>query len=181
MAEHPGVTIIAMGDVAPRIHKDAWIAPGVTLIGDVEVAAQASIFYGSVLRADQERIVVGRGTNVQDNTVIHSDPGRPAILGERVSVGHRALIHGCVVEDDVLVGMSATLLNDARIGSWSLVAAGAVVLEGTVVPPGCLVAGVPGKVRRELGAEDRERVRRNAAHYLTLADLHRTQGRIIAP
>lgn len=180
MPERPGVQIIAIGEAVPRIHDTAWVAPGVTLIGDVEIGADSSVFYGSVLRADQERIVIGRGTNVQDNTVIHSDPGRPAVLGDRVSVGHRALIHGCQVADDVLVGMSATVLNDATVGSWSLIAAGAVVLEGTTIPENSLVAGVPGKIRRELGPEDRERVERNAAHYLTIAETHRERSRIVS-
>ncbi|MCI2265631.1 gamma carbonic anhydrase family protein [Sediminivirga luteola] len=168
-----GVRIVEVDGHRPEIHPEAWVAPGATLIGRVRIGAGASIYYGCVLRADRELIEVGAGTNVQDNTVMHADPGLPLRIGERVSVGHRALVHGCTVGDDVLVGMSSTLLNGARIGAGSLIAAGAVVLEGTEVPEGSLVAGVPGKVRRELTDDDRERVLQNARTYEEITELHR--------
>lgn len=156
----------------PAVHDEAWVAPGAVLVGDVRLHARASVFYGSVLRADRDRIEIGEGSNLQDGVVVHGDPGRPTVVGRGVSVGHRAVLHGCTIEDDCLIGMSATVLNGAVIGAGSLVAAGAVVLEGTIVPPGSLVAGVPAKVRRELSEEEREGIRQNAATYLMLSAAH---------
>ncbi len=123
----------------------------------------ASVFYGAVLRADIDAISIGDRSNVQDNVAMHVDRGVPLTIGSGVSVGHGAVVHGCTIEDDCLIGMGSTVLNGAVIGSGSLVAAGAVVLEGTVVPPGSLVAGVPGKVRRELTEAERHSITENAA------------------
>jgi carbonic anhydrase/acetyltransferase-like protein (isoleucine patch superfamily) len=158
----------------PRVSDSAWIAPGAVLFGDVTVGDEASVWYGTVIRADQEAIRIGPRTNLQDGVVLHTDPGLVLELGSGVSVGHRAVLHGCTIGDDVLVGMSATVLNGAKIGESCLIAAGAVILEGTQVPSGSLVAGVPGKVRRELTDEEREGLRLNATHYLKLAALHRS-------
>lgn len=171
--------IIVIDGVAPVIHEDAFVAPGVTLIGDVHLKRGASVYYGSVLRAERSSITIGEDSNVQDNTVMHADPGKPVVVGDRVSIGHRALIHGCIIEDDVLVGMSATVLNRAHIGSLSLIAAGAVVLEDAVIPPRSLVAGVPGRVRREMQETDIERVLRNADSYTAITALHTQQGQIL--
>jgi carbonic anhydrase/acetyltransferase-like protein (isoleucine patch superfamily) len=165
------VRLIEVDGKAPRIHETAFIAPGVTLIGDVTVGARSSIFYGSVLRAERASITIGEDTNVQDNTVMHCDPGFDVSVGSRVSVGHAALIHGCTVEDDCLIGMSTTLLNGAVIGSYTLVAAGALVLEGAQIPSGSLVAGVPGKVRRELDEDGRS--------YRELAETHTQRSTIL--
>jgi len=126
-----------------------------------------------VLRADFEPIVLGEGSNLQDGVVVHTDPAHPTTIGAGVSVGHRAVLHGCTVEDDCLIGMGSVVLNGARIGAGSLVAAGAVVPEGVVVPPRSLVAGVPGKVRREIDDHGVGRIRRNAEVYAQLAELHR--------
>ncbi len=156
----------------PTVDATAWVAPTATLIGDVELHARASVFYGAVLRADRDRIVIGAGSNLQDNVTVHGDPGSPTILGRGVSVGHAAVLHGCTIGDDCLIGMSATVLNGAVIGDESLVAAGAVVLEGTVVPPRSLVAGVPAKVRRELSDDEVAAIRRNAETYLMLSSEH---------
>ncbi|GAB2902389.1 gamma carbonic anhydrase family protein [Streptomyces mayteni] len=175
MTPHPvpeGPRLIALEGRAPDIAPGAFVAPGATVIGDAHVGEEASVWYGTVIRADTERIEIGPGTNLQDGTVVHADPGFPALLGAGVSVGHRAVVHGCVVEDDVLVGMGSVLLNGVRVGRGSLIAAGAVLLEGTVVPPGSLVAGVPGKVRRQLTEEDTERIVANADRYRTLARRH---------
>src|SRR5215211_5827551 len=150
----------------PHVAEDAFAAPNATLIGRVTLAAQSSVFFGAVLRADRDSIELGERSNLQDNVVVHGDPGLAVRIGRGVSVGHGAVLHGCTIEDDCLIGMSATVLNRAVIGAGSLVAACAVVLEGTVVPPGSLVAGVPGKVRRELSEEERAGIRRNAEHYL---------------
>jgi carbonic anhydrase/acetyltransferase-like protein (isoleucine patch superfamily) len=156
----------------PLVDSDAWVAPGAVLIGQVRIHARASVFYGAVLRGDRDRIELGEGSNVQDNVTVHGDPGMPTIVGSGVSVGHNAMLHGCTVEDDCLIGMSATVLNGAVIGRESLVAAGAVVLEGTVVPPRSLVAGVPAKVRRALTEEEVAGIRRNAETYLMLSAEH---------
>jgi carbonic anhydrase/acetyltransferase-like protein (isoleucine patch superfamily) len=152
----------------------AFIAPNATVIGAVTLAPQSSVFYGSVLRADRDSITLGERSNLQDNVTVHCDPGSPVVIGAGVSVGHAAVIHGCTIEDDCLIGMSATVLNRAVIGRESLVAAGSVVLEGTIIPPRSLVAGVPAKVRRQLTNDEVEGLRRNASTYVDLAREHRT-------
>jgi len=156
----------------PHVDADAWVAPTATLIGQVSIHAFASVFYGAVLRGDRDAIELGEGSNLQDNVTVHGDPGKPTIVGRGVSVGHNAVLHGCVIEDDCLIGMSATVLNGAVIGRESLVAAGSVVLEGTVVPPRSLVAGVPAKVRRELTEDEVAGIRINAETYLMLSAGH---------
>lgn len=157
----------------PAVHETVFVAPTASIIGNATLARDSSAFYGVSVRADTAAITVGEGSNLQDNVVLHADPGFPCTVGERVSVGHAAVVHGCTVEDDCLIGMGATVLNGAVIGAGSLVAAGAVVLEGTVVPPRSLVAGVPGKVRRELTEDEYDGVRANAARYRELAAAHR--------
>ncbi|MCW3820098.1 gamma carbonic anhydrase family protein [Micromonospora sp. DR5-3] len=164
--------VVDFGDRTPDIHPTAWAAPGATIVGSVRLASGASVWYGCVLRADTEEISIGAGSNIQDGCVVHADPSFPAIVGAGVSVGHRAVLHGCTIEDEVLIGMGAVVLNGARIGAGSLVAAGAVVLEGTVVPPGSLVAGLPARVRRDLSAEERAGIVRNATGYAERARAH---------
>ena len=171
-APHPPL-VLSYDGRQPTIHADAWLAPTATVIGDATVNSQASVFYGAVVRADMDRIVLGAGSNLQDNVVVHTDYGFPTWIGSGVSVGHAAVVHGCTVEDDCLIGMNATILNGARIGAGSLIAAGTVVLEGTVIPPRSLVAGVPGKVRRQLSDAESDRVVANAQIYLELAAQHR--------
>ena len=165
--------IVSFDGHTPAVDATAFVAPNATLIGRVTLAADSSVFYGSVLRGDTDSISIGPGSNVQDNVSMHTDEGIQLVVGSGVSIGHGAVVHGCVIEDDCLIGMGATVLNRAVIGAGSLVAAGAVVLEGTVIPPGSLVAGVPAKVRRELTDEERAGVRHNAAHYVDLAKAHR--------
>jgi carbonic anhydrase/acetyltransferase-like protein (isoleucine patch superfamily) len=170
----PGVPVLLeVSGKSPRVADDAFLAPGAFLLGDVTVGAASSVWYTTVLRGDSDAITVGERSNLQDATIMHADPGFPAHVGNGVSVGHRAVLHGCTIEDDVLIGMGAVVLNGARVGSGSLVAAGAVVLEGTEIPPGSLVAGVPGKVRRELTGEEHDKIRLNAEVYLHLAATHR--------
>lgn len=164
--------IITIDGVTPTIADSAFVAPTATVIGRVELAERSSVFYGAVLRGDNDPIVLGAGSNLQDNVVVHTDLGKPTTIGAGVSVGHSAVLHGCTIEDDCLIGMSATVLNNAVIGAGSLVAAGTVVLEGTIVPPGSLVAGVPGKVRRELNDDEKAGIRRNAETYLRLSAAH---------
>jgi len=172
----PAPLLLALGGQRPRLDGDAWAAPGVTLAGAVRLAPGASVWYGSVVRAEAEPVTLGEDSNVQDGCVVHTDPGFPVVLGARVSVGHRAVLHGCHVEDDALVGMGAVLLNGCRVGRGSLIAAGAVLREGTEVPPGSLVAGVPGTVRRPVTAEETARIQAGAAHYRELARVHAEAG-----
>ncbi|MEU6486683.1 gamma carbonic anhydrase family protein [Streptomyces sp. NPDC046887] len=170
--------ITGVGGKRPEVHPEAFAAPTSVVVGEVVMAAGSSVWYHAVLRADCGPIVLGADSNIQDNCTVHVDPGFPVTVGERVSVGHNAVLHGCTVEDDVLVGMGATVLNGAHIGAGSLVAAQALVPQGMRVPPGSLVAGVPAKVRRELTAEEREGIKLNAAMYRELsrahAEAHRT-------
>ncbi len=162
--------------VTPDVPDSAWIAPTATVVGDVVLGQQVSVFYGAVLRGDSDSIRVGDRTNFQDNVTVHCDTGRPTTVGSGVSVGHNAVLHGCTVEDGALVGMGAIVMNGAVIGAGSLVAAGAVVLEGTVVPPGSLVAGVPARIRRELTDDEAAGIRRNAAGYRDRIGIYRGDG-----
>ncbi len=139
----------------PDIHPDAWVAPGAVVVGRVRVGAASSVWYGCVLRADTEDIVLGEYCNIQDQCGMHSDPGEPVLLADRVSLGHQAMVHGAVIEEGALVGISATVLGRARVGKGALVAAGSLVPPGKTVPPETLWAGVPGKVMRELTDDDR--------------------------
>ncbi|MEU0396247.1 gamma carbonic anhydrase family protein [Streptomyces sp. NPDC006208] len=164
--------IAGVGSREPKVDPGAFTAPTSVVVGDVTLAAGSSVWYQTVLRADCGPIVIGPDSNVQDNCTVHSDPGFPVTVGARVSVGHNAVLHGCTVEDDVLVGMGATVLNGAHIGAGSLIAAQALVPQGMQVPPGSLVAGVPAKVRRELSDEELEGIRLNAAVYVDLAREH---------
>ncbi|AWT41812.1 MULTISPECIES: gamma carbonic anhydrase family protein [Streptomyces] len=165
--------IRGIGGREPRIDENTFVAPTASVIGDVSLAEGASVWYGAVLRGDVERISVGAQSNVQDNCTLHADPGFPVTVGERVSIGHNAVVHGATVEDDCLIGMGATVLNGAVIGAGSLVAAQALVPQGMVVPPGSLVAGVPAKVRRELTEEERQGVTLNGTMYAELGKAHR--------
>ncbi|OIJ88584.1 gamma carbonic anhydrase family protein [Streptomyces colonosanans] len=165
--------ITGIGGRDPQVDQAAFTAPTSVVIGEVTLHAGANVWYGAVLRGDVERISVGASSNVQDNCTLHADPGFPVTVGERVSIGHNAVVHGATVEDDCLIGMGATVLNGAVIGAGSLVAAQALVPQGMRVPPGSLVAGVPAKVRRELTAEEREGITLNATMYAELAQAHR--------
>lgn len=165
--------MITVNGHTPQVHEQAWVAPGAVLAGEVSVGAETGIWYTCVVRADLAPITLGARTNVQDGSVLHADPGFPATIGDDVTIGHRAVVHGCTVADDVLIGMGAVLMNGVHVGAGSLIAAGAVLTQGTVVPPGSLVAGVPGKVRRELGEAERDSIPLSAAAYVHLLGLHR--------
>ncbi|MFJ7496543.1 gamma carbonic anhydrase family protein [Streptomyces sp. NPDC097727] len=171
MAEQALIT--GMGGKEPDIDAEAFTAPTSVVIGEITLAAGSSVWYHAVLRADCGPIVIGADSNIQDNCSVHVDPGFPVTVGERVSVGHNAVLHGCTIEDDVLVGMGSTVLNGARIGAGSLIAAQALVPQGMQVPPGSLVAGVPAKVKRQLTEEELEGIRFNAVGYVELAKAHR--------
>jgi carbonic anhydrase/acetyltransferase-like protein (isoleucine patch superfamily) len=157
----------------PVIGPGAWIAPGAVVVGRVTLGRASSVWYGAVLRADVDEIVVGAETNIQDLCCMHVDPGEPTVIEDRVTVGHAATVHGAHVEAGALIGIGATVLGGARIGAGSLVAAGAVVLAGTEVPAGVLVAGVPARVVRELTDADRASFAQSAAQYVQRADLHK--------
>jgi len=160
----------------PEVHARAWIAQNAALIGRVRVHADASVWFGAVLRGDIDEIVLGAGSNFQDNVVVHTELGSPAIVGAGVSVGHGAVVHGCTIEDGCLIGMNATVLTGAVVGRDSLVAAGSVVLEGASIPPRSLVAGVPGKVRRQLTDEEVAGMHGNSERYVTRAKEYGLQG-----
>jgi len=147
--------LISLQGRTPAVAGTAWVAPTATVIGAVTIGERSGVFYSAVVRGDTSTITIGEGSNVQDGAVVHADPGFACSIGSGVSVGHAAVVHGCTVEDDGLIGMGAVVLNGAVVGTGSMVAAGAVVLEGARIPPGSLVAGVPGKVRRELSEHER--------------------------
>ncbi len=169
---------IAIADHVPRADAAAFLAPNATLVGDVVLGPDSSVWYTAVLRGDLNSIRVGARSNLQDGVVVHVDPMFPAAIGSGVSVGHRAVLHGCTVEDDCLIGMGAVVLNGAVIGAGSLVAAGSVVPEGAVIPPRSLVAGVPARVKRELADGDVAKIRANAGVYLELARGHAEANRV---
>ncbi|MHB9129521.1 MAG: gamma carbonic anhydrase family protein [Armatimonadota bacterium] len=156
----------------PTFDDSVFIAPTATVIGEVTMGQNASIWYGASVRADIAPIVIGAESNVQDNASLHVDFDLPVIIGERVTIGHNAVVHGATLEDEVLVGMGAVVLNRAVVGKGSIIAAGAVVREGMIIPPGSLVAGVPGKIVKELGEEQQAHIRENAAIYVTCARAH---------
>ncbi|MEM9824989.1 MAG: gamma carbonic anhydrase family protein [Planctomycetota bacterium] len=161
---------------ASQIDPTAFVAANATVVGDVTVGAESSLWFGVVARGDVEAIRIGRQSNIQDNSVLHGDPGEPCIIGDRVTVGHAAIVHGATVGDDVLVGMRAVILNGAEIGSGSLIAAGAIVTEGTIVPPGSLVLGVPAKIRGPVQPTHQEMIRHGAEHYVQAAAAYRIDG-----
>ena len=166
-------TVLPFDGHTPEIDPTAWVAPTATIVGNVRIGPRASVFYGAVLRGDMDAIVLGEGSNIQDNCVVHTDTGVPANIGAGVGVGHGAIVHGATVGDGSLIGMGATLLNNAVVGEGAFVAAGALVREGQEIPAGHLAVGVPAKDRGELDAEGAERVRRNAIEYQELAERHR--------
>lgn len=152
-----------------KIHPTVFIAETATVIGDVTIRQDASVWFGAVIRGDADRIVIGEGTNVQDGAVIHCDEGLPALIGKRVVIGHRAVIHGATIADHVLIGIGAIVLNGAKVGEYSIVAAGALVPEGAEIPPHSLVMGVPGKVVRQVSADEIKRIESGAEHYVARA------------
>src|SRR5690242_10776552 len=154
-----------LGGHRPKVHPDAYIAPTAVLIGEVEVGAGASVWFGAVLRADEAAIKVGSGANVQDNAVIHCAENLPTVIEQDATIGHSALLEGCVVEPGALVGMGATMLQRSRLGAGSMLAAGAVLAEGAQVPPGYLAAGVPARVKKPLAGSSNSWVATSAQHY----------------
>jgi len=165
--------LIAFPPYTPRVHPDAFVAPSAVLVGHIIVEAGASVWFHAALRAEDEPVTIREGSNVQDGCVAHTDPGYPVAVGRGATVGHRAVLHGCTIDDGALIGMGAVVLNGARVGAEALVGSGAVVPEGASVPPRTLFLGVPGRVVRDLTDADLARVRAGAAHYVERAQLYR--------
>ncbi|QCO54835.1 gamma carbonic anhydrase family protein [Pseudorhodobacter turbinis] len=157
--------IYALDGYAPKIHADTWVAADANLIGKIVLEEGASIWFGATLRGDNEEILVGAGSNVQENSVLHTDMGYPLTIGANCTIGHKAMLHGCTIGEGSLIGMGATVLNGARIGKGCLIGAGALITEGKEIPDGSLVMGAPGKVIRVLDAEAQAKLLESAANY----------------
>ena len=177
--DHHGHVIAVSPYGAPAIHDTAWLAPGSVVVGDVIIGAGSSVWYNAVVRGDSSAVRIGERSNVQDGVVIHTQRGEggEALIGNDVSIGHNAVVHGAIIEDGCLIGMNSTVLSGAIVGEGSLVAAGALVPQGMVVPPHSLVAGIPARVVRELRESDRESVRTNASVYHDYTEHHRAATR----
>jgi len=168
------MALYTLGDIAPSIDASAWVAPSADLIGDVRLAARASVWFGAVIRADNTPILLGEESNFQDGATGHSDPDAPLAIGARVTVGHQAILHGCTVEDEALIGMGARILNGAVIGAQCIVGAGALVTEGKIFDPRSLIVGSPARAIRTLTDEQVAMLRLSATHY---AEKAATYGR----
>ena len=158
--------IYTLGTHSPQIDPQSWIAPNATVIGQVHLAKNASIWWNATVRGDTDRIRIGRGSNIQDNSVLHTDPGIPLVVGKNVTVGHRVILHGCTVGDNSLIGMGSTLLNGAVIGNNCLIGANTLIPEGKVFPERVLIVGSPGKVVRELTDDEVARLPGSAERYV---------------
>jgi carbonic anhydrase/acetyltransferase-like protein (isoleucine patch superfamily) len=168
------MTVYKLQDSSPTIASSAYVAPSACVIGNVALAELSSVWFGAILRGDNEIIRIGQGSNVQDGAILHTDPGFPLIVGNRVSVGHQAMLHGCTVGDGSLIGIQAVILNAAVIGKGCLVGAGAVITERKVFADGTLILGAPAKVVRELTPEERDNLLKNAAHYAERGAIYRS-------
>lgn len=176
------MTIYALGDLVPELPDDGdvWIAPDANVIGRVIMGQAASVWFGATLRGDNEPITVGAGSNIQENCVLHSDPGYPLSIGENCTIGHMAILHGCTIGDGALIGMGATVLNGAVIGAGSLIGAGALVTEGKDIPAGSLVMGAPGKVVRALDEATRLGLLASAAQYRDRARRFQSDMKVVS-
>lgn len=169
--------IVSFGKKAPKIHKSCFIADGAAVTGDVTMGRDSSVWFNAVLRGDVNRIVIGEETNIQDCSVLHVGYDNPCVLGDRVTIGHSVSLHGCVIENDVCVGIGATVLNGAVVGSGSIIGAGALVTEGTRIPAGSLVLGQPGRVVRKVTEEDAKKNLIWADDYRRLKEIYRKELR----
>lgn len=169
--------LYALNDISPQIQGTCFVAPDAAVIGDVYLAEDSSVWFGVVVRGDVERITIGRGTNVQDNSVLHSDPGAPLVLDEYVTVGHQVMLHGCHVGKNSLIGIGSTILNHAKIGVNSIVGANALVTEKKEFPDGVLILGAPAKVVRELTNEEIGDLPTYATRYIDRAERYRRELR----
>ena len=160
------MALYQLDDQIPQVHETAWIAGSAEVIGHVRVDRDASVWFGAVLRGDTELLHLGAGSNIQDASVLHADAGFPVLIGERVTVGHKVMLHGCTVGDYSLIGLNAVVMNGAKVGKHCLIAANALIPEGKEIPDGSLVVGAPGKVLRELTDAEKDKIRANSAHYV---------------
>ncbi len=174
------MAVYQIDDHQPDIHPSAWVADSAEVIGRVTLAENASVWYGAVLRGDNDTISVGRNSNVQDGSVLHTDAGAPLVIGDDVTVGHQVVLHGCSIGDGALVGIGAVVLNRARIGRHCIVGAGALISEGKEFPDGVLIVGAPAKVVRELTPEQIDRLRMSATHYVAQQRRHATRVKRLA-
>jgi len=156
--------------------KPLFVAGNATVIGDITFGKEVGIWFGAVIRADKDRIMIGDRSNIQDNCIVHTSKGYPVTLGSEVSVGHGAILHGCTIQDRVLVGMGAVILNGARIGNGSIIGAGAVITEGKDIPPNSVVVGVPGKIVKQTDSGQHQHIRNNATSYVELAREYAQHG-----
>ncbi len=173
------MTIYALGDLRPQISDDTWVAPDANVIGDIVLQSGASIWFGATLRGDNEQIHIGAGSNVQENCVLHTDLGFPLNIGPGCTIGHKAMLHGCMIGETSLIGMGATVLNGARIGKNCLIGAGALITEGREIPDGSLVVGSPGKVIRSLDDQAVQALKASALHYQERMRLFRQSLEVI--
>ncbi|MBN9338779.1 MAG: gamma carbonic anhydrase family protein [Comamonadaceae bacterium] len=160
------MAIYELDGVAPQVHATAWVADSAQVMGNVTLGEDASVWFGTVVRGDTESIAIGAGSNVQDASVLHADFGKPLVIGERVTVGHQVMLHGCTIGDESLIGIGAVVLNGAKIGKNCLVGAGALVTEGKEFPDGSMILGSPAKAVRQLTPEQIEGLRLSARHYV---------------
>lgn len=165
--------IIELNGLKPKVSPTSFVGEGAIIIGEVTIQENASIWYNAVVRADLAPIFIGEGSNIQDNATVHVEIGKSAIVGKNVTVGHNAIVHACTIEDNVLIGMGAIILNGAHIGRNCLIGAGAIVTENKEIPEGSLVIGTPGKIVRQLTGEEIESIQRSAVHYQDQAKLHK--------
>lgn len=168
--------IKAYRSTVPQIAPDVFVAENATVIGDVILEAHSSVWFGTVIRGDKDRIVIKEGSNIQDNCTLHTDPHHTLTIGHHVTIGHRAIVHGATIEDEVLIGMGAIILNGAHIGKHSIIGAGALVKEHQVIPEGSLVVGCPGKVVKQISEEQMKEIKENAMHYQALAKEYKEMG-----
>jgi len=168
------MTLYSLGDMVPKLAVGAWIAPSADVIGDVRLGERASVWFAAVIRADNTSIIIGDDSNIQDGSVCHSDEGFPLNIGARVTVGHQAILHGCTIEDDCLLGMGARILNGATVESECIVGAGALITEGKRFPSGSLIIGAPARVARQITDEERQLLRASAMHYAQKASRYAT-------
>ena len=173
------MAVYALADIEPQLDPSVWVAESASVIGNVHMAEKSSVWFGAVIRGDNEPITIGAGSNVQDNSVLHSDPGQPLTIGENVIVGHQVMLHGCTIGNGVLVGIGATILNGAQIGDGSIIGAHALITENKIIPPNSLVVGAPGRVIKTLGDAEAKFLRLNADVYVSNAKRFREELRRI--
>lgn len=167
------MALYQLDDLTPTVHESAWVADNAQVMGDVKLAENSSIWFGVVIRGDTETITIGRGSNIQDNSVLHADHGMPLNIGENVTVGHQVMLHGCTIGDGSLIGIQAVILNGAKIGKNCLVGAGSLVTEGKEFPDGCMILGSPAKAVKQLSPEQIQGLKMSAQHYMDNANRYK--------